>query len=402
MDLTPLRPMIYLDHNATTPLDARVREAMLPYLGGPYANPSSQHRMGRAARDAIETARGQVAALVGADPGEVIFTSGGTEANNLAVKGVALAAPQGRLLHSAVEHPCVVEPMRALAAHGRAVEAIAVDGEGRVDRAAFERQLAGVGMALVSCMVANNETGVIQDVAWLAGLARAAGAIVHTDAVQAAGKIPVSFPASGAHLMSLSSHKIYGPKGAGALVADRAVALEPLLHGGGQERQLRGGTENVPAIVGFGAAAELARAELAARAAHVRRLRDRLQGWLAGLAGIVLFGARTERLPNTLQFAVPGVHSATLLGLLDKQGFAVSSGSACASGTDEPSPVLLAMGVPAELALCAIRVSLGQDNTEGEIDGFSETLGALLASLGVAMPGVKAGHSPGEARRDYK
>jgi len=392
--------MIYLDHNATTPLDARVRDAMLPFLGGPYANASSQHRAGRAARDAIEAARAQVAALVEADPGEVIFTSGGTEANNFAVKGVAAATPRGRLLYSAIEHPCVVEPMKALAAQGRTVETIAVDAEGRVDVAAYERQLAGDEVCLVSCMVANNETGVIQDIAHIAALARQAGAVVHADAVQAAGKIPLDFRATGAHLMSLSSHKIYGPKGAGALIADPAVALEPLLHGGGQEHNRRGGTENVTAIVGFGAAAELARAELESRRAHAQKLRDRLQARVAALPGVVLFGARAPRLPNTLQFAVPGVHSATLLGLLDKQGFAVSSGSACASGTDEPSPVLLAMGVPAELALCAIRVSLGKDSTEAEVDRFAGALRELLAGLGAAMPGMmRTAHSPGAARR---
>jgi len=384
--------MTYLDHNATTPLDARVLDAMLPFLRGPYANPSSQHRAGRAARDAVETARAQVAALVGADPGEVIFTSGGTEANNLAVKGVAAATPGGRLLYSAIEHPCVLEPMKALAAQGRQVETIAVDAEGRVDVPAFERQLAAGDVRLVSCMVANNETGVIQDTAKLAALVRRAGApqetVFHADAVQAAGKIPLSFPASGAQLMSLSSHKLYGPKGAGALVADRAVALEPLLHGGGQERNLRGGTENVAALAGFGAAAELASAELEARRGHVQRLRDRLQARLAALPGITIFSAHVLRLPNTLQFAVPGVHSATLLGLLDKQGFAVSSGSACASGTDEPSHVLLAMGAPAELALCAIRVSLGKENTEGDVDRFVATLRELLAGLGAAMPGM--------------
>jgi len=380
--------MIYLDHNATTPLDARVREAMLPFLGGPYANPSSPHRAGRAARDAVEAARAQVAALVGADPGEVTFTSGGTEANNFAIKGAAAAARRGRLLHSAVEHPCVLEPMKALAAQGWTVETIAVDGEGRVDGAAYARQLAGGEVRLVSCMVANNETGVIQDIAVLAAQARQAGAIVHADAVQAAGKIPVMFRGLGVDLMSLSSHKIYGPKGAGALVADASVELVPLLHGGGQERNLRGGTENVAAIVGFGVAAELARAELDSRRAHAQHLRDRLQARLAGLPGLALFGARAPRLPNTLQFAVAGVHSATLLGLLDKQGFAVSSGSACASGTDEPSHVLLAMGVPAELALCAIRVSVGQDNTEADVDRFATALRELLAGLGAAMPGM--------------
>ncbi len=380
--------MIYLDHNATTPLDARVLEAMLPYLSGPYANPSSQHRPGRAARDAVEQARAQVAALVGADPGEVIFTSGGTEANNFAIKGVAATATKGRLLYSGVEHPCVLEPMRALAGQGWKVETIAVDGDGRVDTAAYARQLAGGDVRLASCMVANNETGVIQDVARIGQMARDAGAIFHADAVQACGKIAVDFAATRAHLMSLSSHKIYGPKGAGALVADAGVGLEPLLHGGGQERNLRGGTENVAAIVGFGAAAELARLELGMRRAHLLRLQDRLEAQLAPIPGLRLFGTRAPRLPNTTQFAVPGVHSATLLGLLDKQGFAVSSGSACASGTDEPSHVLLAMGVPAELALCAIRVSLGKDNTEAEVDRFASALRELLAGLGALMPGM--------------
>ena len=378
---------VYLDHNATTPLDARVFEAMLPFLQGPYANPSSQHRYGRAARDAVETARAQVAALVDADPGEVILTSGGTEANNLAVKGVAAASKPGRLLYSAVEHPCVLEPMQALGRHGWTVLAMGVDGEGRVDPAAFSGQLQGGDVRLVSCMVANNETGVIQDTPRLARMARDAGAVFHADAVQAAGKIPLSFPGSGARLMSLSSHKIYGPKGAGALIADGALELEPLLHGGGQERGRRGGTENVAAIAGFGAAAELALAEMEARRRHAQRLRDRLETQLAGIAGLRIFGARAPRLPNTTQFAVPPFHSATLLGLLDKKGFAVSSGSACASGTDEPSHVLLAMGVPAEVALCAIRVSVGKDNTEAEIDAF---VAALRAVLGEAMPAMAA------------
>jgi cysteine desulfurase len=382
--------LIYLDHNATTPLDARVLEAMLPYLTGPYANPSSPHRPGRAARDAVEQARAQVAALVGADPGEVIFTSGGTEANNFAIKGVAATAAKGRLLHSAVEHPCVLEPMRALAGQGWKVEAIAVDGEGRVDATAFARQLAGGDVRLASCMVANNETGVIQDVARVGQMARDAGkkTIVHADAVQACGKVAVDFRDLRVDLMSLSSHKIHGPKGAGALIVDASVDLQPLLHGGGQERNLRGGTENVAAIVGFGAAAELARLELGMRRAHLLRLQDRLEAQLAPVPGLRIFGTRAPRLPNTTQFAVPGVHSATLLGLLDKQGFAVSSGSACASGTDEPSHVLLAMGVPAELAWCAIRVSLGKDNTEAEVDRFVAALRELFAGLGAAMPGM--------------
>ncbi|HUS25440.1 MAG TPA: cysteine desulfurase family protein [Candidatus Binatia bacterium] len=369
--------MIYLDHNATTPLDARVRAAMEPYLGGPYANASSQHRFGRAARDAVETARGQVAALVGAQPGEVVFTSGGTEANNLALKGLA-SWRAGRLLYSAIEHPCVVEPMQALGGSGRVVEAIAVDGEGRVDPRRFERQLRSSAVGIASCMLANNETGVIQDVAALAAAAHGAGAAFHADAVQAAGKIPVDFAALGVQCLSLSSHKLYGPKGAGALIVESGTQIEPLLHGGGQERGLRGGTENVAALAGFGVAAELAAAELAARAAHGGRLRDRLERALDGIAGVRFFGRGAPRVANTSQFAIPPLHSATLLGLLDKKGFAVSSGSACASGSDEPSPVLLAMGVPPEIALCAIRVSVGKDNTDADVDGFVAALQAVL------------------------
>jgi cysteine desulfurase len=376
--------MIYLDHNATTPLDPRVLETMRPYLSGPYANPSSQHRYGRAARDAVETARGQVAALVGADPAEVILTSGGTEANNLAIKGTAATLRKGRLLYSGIEHPCVYEPMQSLARHGWKVQAMVVDGEGRVDFQALSAQLRGGDVRLVSCMAANNETGVLQDTPRIANLVRD-GAIFHVDAVQALGKVPVSFPAFRAQLMSLSSHKIYGPKGAGALVADRGLELEPLLHGGGQEKGLRGGTENLASIVGFGAAAELAGLELEARRAHAQALRDRLEAQLAQIPGIRIFGARAPRLPNTVQFAVPPLHSATLLGLLDKKGFAVSSGSACASGTDEPSPVLLAMGVPPDVALCAIRVSFGKDNTAAEADGFVGALHALLAEVMPAM-----------------
>jgi cysteine desulfurase len=379
---------VYLDHNATTPLDARVLDAMLPFLHGTFANASSQHRYGRAARDAVETARQQVAALVDAEPAAVAFTSGGTEANNLAIKGVAALGPRGRLLYSAVEHPCVYEPMQALGRQGWTVQTLAMDGAGRVDLAALEAQLRGGDVRLLSCMVANNETGVIQDIPRIARLSRAAGALVHADAVQAAGKIPLSFPESGAQLMTLSSHKLYGPKGAGALVIEPGTELEPLLHGGGQEQGRRGGTENVAAIVGFGAAAELARAELEARRAHTQRLRDRLEGKLAGIAGLRIFGAQAPRLPNTVQFAVPPFHSATLLGLLDKQGFAVSSGSACASGTDEPSHVLLAMGVPAEIALCAIRVSFGKDNTEAEVDAFAAALCKVLADVMPAMARV--------------
>jgi cysteine desulfurase len=369
----------YLDHNATTRLDERVLEAMLPYLSGPYANASSLHRFGRAARDAVEHARTQVAALVGAQPGEVVWTSGGTESNNLAIKGVA-AIDAGRLLYGATEHPAVMEAAESLAAQ-RGVEAIVVDCDGRVDWPRFEQQLAAGPVALVALMRANNETGVIQDVAHAARLVHAAGARFHVDAVQAAGKIALDFAALGADLMSLSSHKLHGPKGIGALLRRADVDLWPLHHGGPQERGLRGGTENVAAIVGFGAAAELAQHEWQARARHTLELRQRLEAGLRALPGVQIFGDRVERLPNTVQFAVPGFDGEALLMQLDRRGFAVSSGSACASGKDEPSHVLLAMGVAPETARGAIRVSLGVTNIAAEVDAFVEALRQLCAAL---------------------
>ena len=361
---------VYLDHNATTQLDPRVLEAMLPYLSGPSGNASSLHRYGRAARDAVERARGQVAALVGAQPQELIWTSGGTESNNLAIKGVTGDAPPARLLYGATEHPAVMEAAEALRGRGWTVEAIAVDRDGLVDWKALERQLAAGPLRLVSLMRANNETGVIQDVGRAARLVHARGALLHVDAVQAAGKMPVDFSELGADLLSLSSHKIYGPKGIGALVAHAEVELTTLHHGGAQERGLRGGTENVAAIVGFGAAAELAAQELDARAAHALALRERLESGLRQIAGVVIFGERAERLPNTVQFALAGYDGEALLMQLDRKGYAVSSGSACASGLGEPSHVLIAMGYPRETAKGAIRVSLGKDSTADGVDQF--------------------------------
>lgn len=370
---------VYLDHNATTRLDPRVLEAMMPYLTGPYGNASSLHRFGRAARDAVERARAQVAKLVGCQPGEIVWTSGGTESNNLAIKGATAGVRPSRVLYGATEHPAVMEAAEALRATGWRVEKIAMDGSGVVDWPAFERQLGGGAVQLVALMRANNETGVIQDIARAAQLVHDAGAWLHVDAVQAAGKIPVDFAALDADLMSLSSHKLYGPKGIGALVRRAEVDLFPLHHGGPQEHGLRGGTENVAAIVGFGAAAELALQELDARGAHCRALRDRLEAGLAALPGVTIFGAGVERLPNTLQFALAGYEGEALLMQLDRKGYGVSSGSACASGKGEPSHVLLGMGVPRDVAGGAIRVSLGQDNAAEDVDGFLVALTSLAA-----------------------
>jgi cysteine desulfurase len=372
---------VYFDHNATTRLDPRVLEAMLPLLSGPYGNASSLHRFGRAARDAVEAARVQVAALVGAQPGDVIWTSGGTESNNLAIKGVADAAPPSRVLYGATEHPAVMETAEALRLRHWGVEAIAMDRQGIVRWDLFAEQLQRAPVRLVALMRANNETGVVQDVARAAPLVHAAGAWLHVDAVQAAGKIPVDFAALGCDLMSLSSHKIYGPKGIGALIRRAEVDLAPLHHGGAQEHGLRGGTENVAAIAGFGVAAELALQALAQSTQHERALRDRLEQGLRGIAGVEIFGAGAERLPNTLQFALHGYDGEALLMQLDRKGFGVSSGSACASGRGEPSHVLLGMGVARDVAKGAIRVSLGQDNTESEIDQFLKIF-TQLASPG--------------------
>lgn len=372
---------VYLDHNATTRLDPRVLEAMLPYLAGPYGNASSLHRYGRAARDAIERAREQVAALVNCQPREIVWTSGGTEANNLALKGVAEAFPGARLLYGATEHPAVLETAEALRARGWPVGVVAMGEDGLIDWPDFERQLAEAPLRLVSLMRANNETGVLQDIPRAAALVHAAGTWLHVDAVQAAGKIPVDFVALQADLMSLSSHKLYGPKGIGALVLRPEVELSPLHHGGWQERGLRGGTENIAAIVGFGVAAELAAAELETRTAHLRGLRERIESGLHRLPGVHLFGEGVERLPNTVQFALAGYEGEALLMQLDRHGFAVSSGSACASGRGEPSHVLLGMGIERELAKGAVRVSLGKDNTADEVDRFLAVLGAFAPKI---------------------
>lgn len=371
----------YLDHNATTPLEPGVLDAMLPYLSGPYGNPSSLHRFGRAARDGVERARAQVAALLGAQPQEVIWTSGGTEANNLALKGLCWGRPRGRVLYGATEHPAVMEAAESLKAEGWDVATVPVDANGLINGPRFAAQCAESPLRLVSLMRANNETGVVQDTMQAAKPVHAAGGWLHVDATQAAGKMPLSLAGTGADLLTLSSHKLYGPKGVGALVVKAEVDLGALLHGGAQERGLRGGTENLPAIVGFGAAAELAAAELAARMAHTAALHQQLESGLRAMPGVTIFGREAARLTNTTQFALAGWDGEALLMHLDRKGFAVSSGSACASGSGEPSHVLLAMGVDATTAKGAVRVSFGKGNGGAEVEGF---LAALAGFAGQA------------------
>ncbi len=364
--------MIYFDHNATTPVDERVVAAMLPYLTTFYGNPSSLYRAGRVVRSAIDTAREQVAALVDAQPSQVIFTSGGTEANNLALNTVSM---DSKIAVSAVEHPSIIEPAKR---YHHCIE-IAVDNNGLVSLPSIEALFQQTNTPdFISVMMANNENGVIQDIASIADFLKTQQCIMHTDAVQAAGKIAVSFNRLGVDLMSLSSHKIYGPKGCGALVVDKQVSLDPLLVGGGQENNGRSGTENVAAIVGFGKAAELALLELEQRKAHCLSLRAQLEQAIKCISGCVIFAEKVERLPNTVQFGVKGLNGEMLLMQLDQKNIAVSSGSACASGGGKASAVLTAMAVDEKLAKSAIRVSLGKANTAAEIKQFISVLKSFV------------------------
>ena len=372
---------VYLDHNATTPLDPRVRDAMLPHLTGVCGNPSSLHASGRLARHAIDVAREHVAQLVNVHPAQIIFTSGGTEANNQAINWVRALDRPRCVAVSAVEHASLLDAADQLREIGCDAVRIAVDGAGRVTQATLAAALEH-RPSLVSIMMANNETGVIQDIPTLSGLIRAHAMVFHTDAVQVAGKLPLDFKALGPHMMSLSAHKINGPKGAGALVVDDALEVRPLLAGGGQESGRRSGTENVAAIVGFGMAAQLAREELEARSSHVLALRDLLERELTeAVPTAVVVGREAQRLPNTVMLIVPGIEGSTLVMALDQADFAVSSGSACDAHKDQISHVLLAMGIAPELARCAIRVSLGPRNTEQDVVDFVTALKGQVEAL---------------------
>jgi cysteine desulfurase len=367
---------VYFDHNATTPLDPRVLDAMLPYLSGQFGNASSRHEYGRAARAALDEARQQVAAAVGAHPTEVVFTSGGTEANNLFVKGAAACLPASLLAISAVEHPCVLKPAQQLAQQGWQLKVLPVDAEARVDPNALPVDAA---LRLVSVMLANNETGTLEPVGEIAAQARQRGFWCHTDAVQALGKVAVDFRTLGVHAMTISAHKIGGPKGAGALILDKRVELMPLLAGGGHERGLRSGTENVAAIVGFGRACELLNERLA-RARELANLRGQLESQLSAM-GAVIFAAGAERVANTSYFAFAGIDGETLVGKLDRAGYAVASGAACSSANPEPSHVLAAMGVEPGLARGAVRVSLGPQSSQTDVLGLVAALKTTLQGL---------------------
>jgi cysteine desulfurase len=375
---------MYLDHNATTPVDPGVAEAMARALTELFGNPSSVHYYGQQAKASLDDARSAVGALIGAEPAEVVFTSGGTEADNFAIRGAAEALEHtGRklLITSGIEHEAVLNTFKALARRGWRTLMLPLDASGIVSPDSL-REVITDDTALVSIMHANNEIGTIQPIAELAEIAHTRGALFHTDAVQTAGKIAVGVRALGVDLLALSAHKFYGPKGAGALWIKRGVRLVPTATGGKQERSRRGGTENMPGVVGMGAAASQALKKLAAEAPRLAALRDRLEnGILAAVPGTDVNGARDRRVPNTTNISFERVEAESLLIALDLEGVAVSTGSACSSGTLEPSHVLRAMNLPSHRAQNSIRFSLGASNTEEQIDHVIAILPRIVSKL---------------------
>jgi cysteine desulfurase len=381
---------IYLDHNASTPVDPRVVEAMLPALRDGFGNASSLHWFGQQARAALDGARAEVAALVGATPSEVVFTGSGTEADNLALRGAAAAArePRRKVVVTAIEHHAVINTAKALAEEGWPVETVRANAEGLIDlddlRAKVDERT-----ALVAVMLANNETGVVQPLAEVVRLAHEKGALVHCDAVQAVGKIPVDVRDLGVDLLALSGHKIYGPKGVGSLYVRRGTRLKPLLRGGAQERNRRAGTENVPAIVGLGRAAALAREHLEAEAGRLAPLRDQLEERLLALPGARRNGAG-PRVANTCNVSFEGTDAESLLMALDLMGLAVSTGAACAAGAVEPSHVLRGMGLPLERVQGSLRFSLGRGTTAAEIERAAALVSEALGRQRRTTPRARA------------
>ena len=375
---------IYLDHNATTPLLPAVIDRMTAVLRDQFGNPSSVHHFGQQAKAAVDDARSEVADLVGADASEVLFTSGGTEGDNIAIRGAVEALEvTGRkhLIASAIEHEAVLNTLKALARRGWRTTLLPVDQSGIVSPDALREALAD-DTALVSVMHANNEIGTIQPIFELAGLAHERGALFHTDAVQSAGKIPVNVKGLGVDMLSLSAHKFYGPKGVGALWIRRGLRVLPLLTGGRQERSRRAGTENVPGIVGMGVAAAVTAGKMEGEGRRLAALRDRLEaGILRAVRGTVVNGSPDHRVPNTTNISFDRVEAESLLIALDLEGVAVSTGSACSSGTLEPSHVLKAMGFNAHRTQNSIRFSLGAGNTEAEIDRVVAVLPGIVEKL---------------------
>ena len=378
---------VYLDNAATTPLDQRVLEAMLPHMGAGRGNPSSLHALGTAAREAIEGARDSVAALVGASPAEIVFTSGGTEADDLAILGLARSAPREKrhVLVSPVEHAAVREAARHLESEGYEVTAVEVDEDGLVDPVAFAAALRP-DTALAAVVWANNEVGTVEPVRELAEICAERKIPFHSDAVQAAGREPLDVGEVPVSTLALSAHKLYGPQGVGALYVREDVSVQPISYGGGQEGGLRSGTQNVAGIVGFGAAARLAREELDERVAHEGGLRDAIVAGVAGIPDVRLNGHPERRLSNNVHLSVEGVEAESLVLFLNALGYAIGSGSACSSGEHKASPVLLAMGRDEREAFSVIRITVGKDNTGAEIEGFLQAYSEAVARLRELSP----------------
>ena len=376
------QPRIYLDNAATTPCAPQVVEAMLPYFTQVYGNASSVHTWGREAKRAVEAARRQVQkALNAAQPQEIFFTGGGSESDNWAIKGVALLRGRGHIITTAIEHHAVLHTCQWLEKQGFRVTYLPVDGEGRVHPLDVERAFRE-DTILVSVMAANNEVGTLQPIREIGEICRARGVLFHTDAVQAVGAVPVDVQALQVDLLSLSAHKIHGPKGVGALYVRKGTKLDSLLHGGAQERGFRAGTENLPGIVGLGKAIELATAQLADNAARMTALRERLiAGVMERVSGTMLNGHPTQRLPGNVNLSFEGVEGEALLLRLDLAGVAASSGSACTSGALDPSHVLMALGLTEAQAQGSLRLTLGTDTTAEEIDAVLDRLPPIVADL---------------------
>ncbi len=370
---------VYFDHNATTPLDPRVAQAMVAWLGGAHGNPSSAHRFGRAARQAVETARGEVAGLLGAAPAEIVFTASGTEANNAVIFGAG-REPGGHFVLSAFEHPSVEQAVARLEAGGARATRVRPDADGVVVAAAIASALRPE-TRLVCLMLANNELGTLQPVAEVARLCRARGVAVLSDAVQAVGKVPVDAPSLGVDYLSLGGHKFQAPLGAAALWIRPGAAFAPLFAGAGQEGGRRASTENVPAIVGLGRAAALATSDLAWRERHLSALRERFEAGLGEIPDAILHGASAPRLPHTTHVAFPGLAAQDLMLALDEAGFAVSTGAACTAGKPQRSTAARALGWPDDEAFASLRVSFGVSNTREQVEGLLDLLPAVVASL---------------------
>lgn len=379
---------IFLDHAATTPADPRVVEAMLPYFSESFGNPSSIHSLGLETRTAVAEAREKVARLIGASGDEIIFTSGGTESDNLAIKGVAQAnTHKGRhIVTTRIEHHAVEGSCRYLERQGFTVTFVGVDKDGLVDPKDVEKAVTPETI-LISVMHANNEVGTVQPITEIGKMAKARNIYFHTDAVQTVGHIPAKVDELAVDLLAISAHKLYGPKGVGALYVRKGTRIVSFMHGGGQERGLRASTENVPGIVGLGKAAEIAQAEMDAEVRHLIRLRDKLiKGLLERIPQIRLNGHPTQRLPNNVNVSVASVEGEALAVSLDLEGIAASTGSACSSEDAEPSHVLTAMGVPVELARGSVRFSLGKRNTDAEIDRVLEAFPRIVSRLRSVSP----------------